>query len=182
MESAVMVCELEKGQVAALADKKSIGIEAAARELRYEAFENFIVQKDLKCLCLAHNKNDQLETLLMRFLQGAGTQSRSGIPQVRGKYVRPLLNIERAQIEEYLTQKNISWRNDSTNSDTSYLRNRIRSDLVPVLNEKFSGWDKAVLTGAQKAADDAEVLEGWPFDRLREERIISSPGFKNFKP
>ena len=156
------VCELEKGQVAALADKKSIGIEAAARELRYEAFENFIAQKDLKCLCLAHNKNDQLETLLMRFLQGAGTQAGAGIPQVRGKYVRPLLEIERAQIEEYLKQKKISWCNDSTNTDTLYLRNRIRSDLVPVLNEKFSGWDKAVLTGAQKAADDAEVLEGLP--------------------
>ena len=153
------VCELEKGQVAALADSKAIGIEAAARELRYNAFEDFIAEKNLKCLCLAHNKNDQLETLLMRFLQGAGTESRGGIPQVRNKYVRPLLEIERSQIEEYLTQKKISWRNDSTNTDTSYLRNRIRSELVPLLNERFSGWDKAVLTGAQKAADDAEVLE-----------------------
>ena len=152
------VCELEKGQVGSLAEKKSIGIEAAARELRYAAFEKFIEQKDLKCLCLAHNKNDQLETLLMRFLQGAGTESRGGIPQVRGKYVRPLLGIERAQIEEYLNQKKISWRNDSTNNDTTYLRNKIRSELVPVLNEKFTGWDKAVLTGAQKALDDAEVL------------------------
>ena len=154
------VCEFEKGQVAALADKKGIGLEAAARELRYEAFEKFIEEKNLKCLCLAHNKNDQLETLLMRFLQGAGTEASGGIPQVRGKYVRPLLEIERTQIEEYLKQKNINWRNDSTNSDTSYLRNRIRSELVPLLNERFTGWDKAVLAGAQKAMDDAEVLEG----------------------
>ena len=154
------VCEFEKGQVAALADKKGIGLEAAARELRYEVFEKFIEEKNLKCLCLAHNKNDQLETLLMRFLQGAGTEASGGIPQVRGKYVRPLLEIERTQIEEYLKQKNINWRNDSTNSDTSYLRNRIRSELVPLLNERFAGWDKAVLAGAQKALDDAEVLEG----------------------
>ena len=153
------VCELEKGQVGTLADKKAIGIEAAARELRYNAFEKFIAEKNLKCLCLAHNKNDQLETLLMRFLQGAGTESRAGIPQVRGKYVRPLLGIERSQIEEYLTLKKISWRTDSTNYDTSYLRNRIRQELVPLLNERFYGWDKAVLAGAQKAADDAEVLE-----------------------
>ena len=162
------VCELEKGQVGSLADKKEIGIEAAARELRYDAFEKFIEEKKLKCLCLAHNKNDQLETLIMRFLQGAGTESRGGIPKVRGKYVRPLLDIERAQIEQYLNQKKISWRNDSTNNDTSYLRNRIRSELVPLLNERFAGWDKAVLTGAQKAMDDAEVLEGRPFDKLRE--------------
>ena len=157
------VCELEKGQVASLADKKEIGIEAAARELRYDAFEKFIVEKKLLCLCLAHNKNDQLETLLMRFLQGAGTEARAGIPQVRGKYVRPLLDIERPQIEEYLNEKKISWRNDSTNNDTNYLRNRIRSELVPLLNQKFSGWDKAVMTGAQKAADDAELLQMWPF-------------------
>ena len=162
------VCELKKGQVADLAKKKSIGIEAAARELRYDAFEKFIDENDLKCLCLAHNKNDQLETLLMRFLQGAGTESRGGIPQVRGKYVRPLLDIERTQIEEYLNQKKIGWRNDSTNNDTSYLRNRIRSELVPLLNERFTGWDKAVLSGAQKALDDAELLKSWPFDRLRD--------------
>ena len=164
------VCELEKGQVASLADSKGIGIEAAARELRYNAFDNFIKTQGIACLCLAHNKNDQLETLLMRFLQGAGTQSRAGIPQVRDKYVRPLLEIERAQIEEFLKQKNISWRNDSTNTDTSYLRNRIRSELVPLLNERFSGWDKAVLTGAQKALDDAEVLQMWPFESLRDHK------------
>ena len=152
------VCELEKGQVASLAQKKSIGIEAAARELRYDAFDKFIEENRLKCLCLAHNKNDQLETLLMRFLQGAGIDSAAGIPQVREKYIRPLLDIERAEIESYLKQNNISWRTDSTNSDTSYLRNRIRSELVPLLDKRFSGWDKAVLTGAQKAADDSEVL------------------------
>ena len=88
------ITELKKGQVASFADEKSIGIEAAARELRYEAFEKFIEQNNLTCLCLAHNKNDQLETLLMRFLQGAGTDSAAGIPQVRGKYIRPLLDIE----------------------------------------------------------------------------------------
>ena len=162
-EVSLEIYELKKGEVAALAEEKGIGIEVAARELRYNAFEKFIGANKLACLCLAHNKNDQLETLLMRFLQGAGTEARGGIPQVRGKYVRPLLGIERAQIEEYLNQKNISWRNDSTNADTAFLRNRIRGELVPLLNERFTGWDKAVLTGAEKAADDAEVLGGRPF-------------------
>lgn len=152
------LAELERGQVTALADKKSIGIEAAARELRYDAFDKFIEDYELKCLCLAHNKNDQLETLLMRFLQGAGSDSSAGIPLVRGKYIRPLLDIERAEIEKYLIDNNISWRTDSSNSDTSYLRNRIRCELVPLLNKSFAGWDKAVLTGAQKASDDSEVL------------------------
>lgn len=158
------VHELQKGQVASLAQQKEIGIEAAARELRYKAFEAFIADEQLAFLCLAHNKNDQLETLLMRFLQGAGTDSRTGIPQVRGKFIRPLLEIERYQIEEYLRQKNLNWCNDSTNSDTNYLRNRIRSELVPLLNERFIGWDKALITGAKKALDDSELIQSLPLN------------------
>ena len=150
--------ELKKGEVAELAEKTGKGTEAAARELRYAAFESFIEQEKIEYLCLAHNKNDQLETLLMRFIQGAGVDSLAGIPCVRQKYVRPLLWTERAQIEEYLTQKGISWRVDATNNDTSYLRNKIRSELVPVLNEKFAGWEKGVLQGSLKALEDSKVL------------------------
>ena len=151
--------ELKQGEAAALAREKNIGIEAAARELRYAAFDSFIEREQLACLCLAHNKNDQLETLLMRFIQGAGTDSGSGIPFVRGKYVRPLLWTERSAIEKYLKEKDIRWCTDSTNSDSSYLRNRIRNELVPLLNERFSGWDKGALQGAQKAACDSKVLK-----------------------
>ena len=158
------VIELKKGQVIKLADKEGIGIEAAARELRYKAFEDFINTQGLSYLCLAHNKNDQLETLLMRFLQGAGTDSRAGIPLVREKYIRPLLDIERRQIEKYLKQKKTDWRNDSTNNDPSYLRNRIRKELVPLLNKRFFGWDKALLAGAQKADDDSQVLQAQKLD------------------
>ena len=158
------VYELQKGQVAALSEEKGLGIEAAARELRYKAFEDFIQKEGLSFLCLAHNKNDQLETLLMRFLQGASIESSSGIPAIREKFVRPLINIERSQIEEYLTGQKISWCEDSTNEDTVYLRNRIRKELVPLLNERFAGWDKALLSGAQKARDDALVLQSLPLD------------------
>ncbi len=153
------VIELKKGQVIRLADEEGIGIEAAARNLRYQVFEEFIKNQGLSYLCLAHNKNDQLETLLMRFLQGAGTEARAGIPLVRDKYIRPLLDIERSRIEDYLKQNKRDWRNDSTNNDTLYLRNRIRKELVPLLNERFFGWDKALLSGAQKASDDAQFLQ-----------------------
>ena len=151
--------ELEKGQVAALAEQKGIGIEAAARELRYAAFESFITENNLNYLCLAHNKNDQTETLLMRFIQGAGCDSLSGIPFIRGKYVRPLLWTERASIENYLKTKGVEWRTDSTNSDDAYLRNRIRNEIVPLLNERFTGWDRGVMLGALKAQEDSAVLK-----------------------
>lgn len=152
--------ELEKGSVKNLANIKNCGIEAAARELRYKAFESFITEQKLNALCLAHNQNDNFETLLMRFLQGASASSSGGIPRTNGKIIRPLLDISREQIEEYLNAKNENWRTDNTNFDENYLRNKIRRKLIPFLEQNFNGWKKALLSGAEKASDDAEVILG----------------------
>lgn len=155
----VKVYNLKKGQVEELSRKRKNGTEDAARVLRYECFSDFIGQKKLDYLCLAHNQNDQLETLLMRFLQGSRTDNAKGISLVRDRFVRPLLNVLRQEIEEYLKRKNIDYRTDSTNQDTSYLRNRIRYNLIPVLNQNFPGWQNSVLNGAQKNAEDTELIE-----------------------
>ena len=160
--------ELVPGQVTQLAQKNNIGIEAAARDLRYNAFDEFIKREKIDFLCLAHNKNDQLETLLMRFIQGAGSDSSQGIPSTREKFIRPLLWTDRTDIESYLIEKNLTWRTDSTNSDNTYLRNKIRNELVPLLNERFSGWDTSVILGAQKASDDSEVLKNLAQDFINE--------------
>lgn len=152
--------ELEKGSVKNLANIKNCGIEAAARELRYKAFESFITEQKLNALCLAHNQNDNFETLLMRFLQGTSASSSGGIPRTNGKIIRPLLDISREQIEEYLNAKNENWRTDNTNFDENYLRNKIRRKLIPFLEQNFNGWKKALLSGAEKASDDAEVILG----------------------
>lgn len=151
--------ELEKGQVASFAGKNGYSIEEAARMLRYDLFEKFIQKENAAVLCLAHNKNDQMETVLMRFLQGADCDSSSGIPLVRENFIRPLLNINRSEIELYLREKNLTWRIDSTNSDNNYLRNRIRNLLVPFLNENFSGWQNSVETGIEKSLLDKEIIE-----------------------
>ena len=154
-------CEISviaRGIVAEAAEKRNGGIEEAARFLRYEIFEKFIEKNELDFLCLAHNQNDQLETALMRFLQGSGCDGGGGIASVRGKFVRPLLDISRMQIEEFLVEKKIDWRTDSTNSDTHYLRNRIRNVLIPELDANFDGWRKSVLSGTEKNAADDETL------------------------
>ena len=151
--------ELKKGAALELAQSQKCGVEAAARELRYAAFEDFINEEKLEYLCLAHNKNDQMETLLMRFLQGAGGNSKNGIPCVRQKYIRPLLWTERSKIEAYLKENKIEWCTDSSNTDTAYLRNRIRAKLIPLLNDQFEGWDKAVLSGFEKSEMDAGCLQ-----------------------
>lgn len=153
------IAELERGQVENVAKKRFKGIEEAARFLRYEAFENFFETEKCDFLCLAHNQNDQAETILMRFLQGSGASALSGIKERRGKFLRPLLETSRKKIEEYLECQNILWRTDSTNFDTAYFRNRIRNNLIPCLNENFPGWQKGVFSGAEKNSEDNEVLE-----------------------
>lgn len=152
-------CLLHKiphGQLEKRAAHKSLSLEAEARRARYEAFDEFIKSEGLCALCLAHNQNDQTETLLMRFIQGSS--SLGGIAQVRGKYIRPLLNFSRNEIESYLIDNKQEWRTDNTNYDVKYLRNRIRNILVPVLNEHFPAWQKSLLLGAKKSAVDEDYL------------------------
>lgn len=149
---------LERGEVDGAAKENGWSTEEAARILRYRAFDSFIKKSGVSFLCLAHNMNDNLETLLMRFLQGSGTEGLCGIASVRGKYIRPLLGITRSEIERYLTIQQTSWRTDSTNSDNSYVRNKIRNILVPELTALMPGWQNALLAGAEKNRNDDDAL------------------------
>lgn len=149
--------EIPEGRILEDARIDGTGVEDAARKARYNAFEKFICDKNIDFLCLAHNRNDRLETLMMRILQG--TADLSGIPLSRGKFIRPLSGCDRSQIESYLRCRGISWKTDSTNGDNSYLRNRIRNVLVPLLNEEFSGWGKAVLSLSEKSAARTGALD-----------------------
>ncbi|MCR5698132.1 MAG: tRNA lysidine(34) synthetase TilS [Treponemataceae bacterium] len=153
------VVNARQGEIFSLADERNKGIEESARFFRYGAFEKFAKEKNCDVVFLAHNKNDQEETLLQRFLQGAYQLSACGIPETRGVFFRPLLIFSREEILKYLEEKGVSFRTDSTNSDVSYFRNRIRNVLVPVLNENFSGWQSAVLHGMQKKMLDEDFFE-----------------------
>lgn len=154
----VLVKEIERGKVFLEAQNRASGTEEAARFLRYKAFEDFFASENVDFIALAHNKNDQIETLLMRFLQGSGTAGLCGIKMRRNFYVRPLLDVSRTEIEDYLNVQNINWKTDSTNFDTNYLRNRIRQKLVPFLSENFNGFEKALLSGAKKAEFDENFI------------------------
>ena len=152
-------------------------MEDAARALRYQAFEEFIQKNNLTALCLAHNQNDQLETALMRILKGDSLDDISFIPRTRDKFIRPLLDISREEIENYLKAKNQSWRTDSTNSDTNYLRNKIRHKLLPLLNQDFTGWQRGLLKGIEKTQLERDFIDGLtdkiPLSYDEENNIVS---------
>lgn len=115
------------------AKKEKINIQEAARILRYAALDQISININAHKIAVAHNIDDQAETVIIRLLRGAGPAGLSGIPPVRKKIIRPLIEIERTEIEKFLAGKNISYILDPSNESLKYLRNKIRKTLMPVI-------------------------------------------------
>lgn len=114
-----------------IADDMGMTIEQAGRTVRYEIFEKHCPGK----VALAHNMNDNAETLLMNLMRGSGTTGMSGISPVSRKYIRPLLKTQRADIEQYCADNNVRYVEDSSNIDTIYFRNAVRHELLPLMKD-----------------------------------------------
>jgi len=124
--------------VRAYARRRRLNIEEAARELRYAFFERSARRLKADVITTGHTLNDQAETLLMRLLRGSGPRGLSGIfPSLDGRIVRPLLGVSRAEIRAYCRARGLSFREDESNRDRRFLRNRIRMDLIPYLERGF---------------------------------------------
>lgn len=108
----------------------------AARQLRYNALNEALLEKKAQAIAVGHNADDQAETLLMRLIRGTGPEGLQGIPPVRGNIIRPLIEIERKEIEEYLFRNGLNYIVDSSNLRIEYLRNWIRLKVIPLLKEK----------------------------------------------
>jgi tRNA(Ile)-lysidine synthase len=157
-------CHIENippGKIAALARRKGIGIEAAARFFRHRALSRQATKLGEKTvILLAHTKDDLLETALMRILRGSGSAGLSAMPEKKGRLLRPLLKMTRTDVVEYLKAKKTSWREDSTNTDEKYLRNRIRRTLIPLLNNAFPSWKNGVFCMAETQSLTATFIAG----------------------
>ncbi|MBE0425238.1 MAG: tRNA lysidine(34) synthetase TilS [Nitrospirae bacterium] len=121
--------------VQAYAKNYGINKQEAARQLRYRAFEETASEIKADRIALGHTSDDQAETLLMRLLRGSGPTGLAGIPPVRGNIIRPLIDIERKDIEKILYDSSIDFIIDSSNLKRDYLRNKIRHSVMPVLKE-----------------------------------------------
>ncbi len=117
------------------AKKNGVSIQMAARELRYNWFDELLQNHDFAYILTAHHEDDNLETFLINLTRGTGLEGLKGIPEINNKIIRPLLPYSKFQIKEYAVKNNISWREDHSNSDTKYLRNKIRHELIPILKE-----------------------------------------------
>ncbi|MFP6581408.1 MAG: tRNA lysidine(34) synthetase TilS [Candidatus Hydrogenedentota bacterium] len=144
--------------VPALAEKSSQSFEEVARHTRYDFLVETARANNYDAIATAHHADDQAETVLMRILRGTSTTGLGGIP-ARGEWnglplIRPLLTVTRADIVTYLTEGEIPWREDASNADPAYLRNRIRNDLLPQLRDAYNA---NVTSALNRLADLARV-------------------------
>src|SRR5271165_4355633 len=171
-----------RGDVREHALNSKLSIEAAGRELRYEWFARLAEEQRFDSVATGHTLDDQAETVLLKFLRGAGTRGRAGIyPQMfRGaerkiRFVRPLLSVTRDEVEAYLTSLGQEWREDESNLDRRFARNRVRHELLPLLERKYNPNLRRVLSDMAEVSRAEE--EYW--HQLVERELPSrTPGAK----
>ncbi|WP_297868962.1 tRNA lysidine(34) synthetase TilS [uncultured Flavobacterium sp.] len=122
------------------ANEKKLSIQLAARKLRYQWFQELLLENQLDYLVTAHHLDDNVETFLINFTRGTGLDGLTGIPAQNENIIRPLLPFSRKEIENYALDNKIQWREDSSNASDKYFRNKLRHDIVPILKELNTGF------------------------------------------
>ncbi len=172
---------VERRDVAAACDRHGWSLEDGARRIRYEFLAAVAGRQSASHLALAHTADDQAETVLMRLLRGSGLMGLAAIPVTRQlnelRIVRPLLQVWRRDLLDYLTRAGVAYREDETNSDPRFLRNRIRHRLLPLLEQEYNPQIKHALTqlADQSRCDYAylEAASGRQWKRTAKQRSAS---------
>lgn len=132
-------CYIKRIDVQKIANTKKIGTEEAGRKVRYEFFEEILKKTNSNKIAIAHNKNDKVETIIMHLLRGSGVSGLKGIEPIReNKYIRPLIECDRQEIEQYCEEKELHPRIDRTNFENEYTRNKIRNIVIPYIKKEFN--------------------------------------------
>ncbi len=148
----------KKFETEKVAKSRKISIQMAARELRYEWFEDVRKKHNYKYIAIAHNKDDVVETFLMNIARGTGIRGLSGIKVRKGNIIRPILFLARIEIEEFQEKNNIAFREDSSNSSLKYSRNKIRHVLIPELEDLNPNFKNNLLKTISYTSDATEIF------------------------
>lgn len=161
------------------AKDEGISKEAAGRILRRKFFLELLEKTSANKIALAHNYNDQVETLLMRIFRGTGIDGLQGIDYKNGNIIRPILNIKRSEIDEYIITNNISYVEDSTNFESNYYRNKFRNMIIPnievVLGEKI---EDSIFKLSELAKLDVDFINNYVDNLFGELAIIENNQIK----
>jgi tRNA(Ile)-lysidine synthase len=145
------------------------GLEAAAREARYRVFSRLIQPHGL--LVLGHHADDQVETVLYRLLRGSGNRGLSGIPVSRslagGRVIRPLLQWQKAQIQDFAERRHLVWVEDETNLQSTFDRNYLRNQVIPAIANRWPDYTRRISHSAQLSKDNGDLAETVAADDLQ---------------
>ena len=131
-------CFVKYANINQMAEEQKIGTEEMGRKVRYKFFEEVALKTGANKIATAHTANDNAETVLMNILRGSGTSGLKGIEIKYQKYIRPLIECERLEIETYCEEKKLSPKIDKSNFENIYTRNKIRNELIPYLQNNFN--------------------------------------------
>lgn len=154
-------CYIKRIDVVKIANNLKRGTEEIGRQIRYEFFNEILEKTSSNKIATAHNNNDKVETIIMNILRGSGTSGLKGIEVKRdNKYIRPLINVTREEIEEYCLNNNLDPRIDKSNNENIYTRNKIRNIVIPYIKEEFNpNIIKTINRLSEVAIEENEYLE-----------------------
>lgn len=144
--------------VPAYAKEKGLSSEEAGREIRYKLFYEVAHKVGANKIAIAHNMNDNAETVLMNLFRGSGIEGLKGIEATRGEIIRPLINVRRDEIEAYCHEKKLNPRIDKTNLEPIYGRNKVRLELIPYIEKHFNG---NIMSTLQRLSDIVTIENGF---------------------
>jgi len=159
------------------ASDKNISTQMAAREIRYDWFEDLRTERKLAGIILAHHEDDQIETIFLNLLRGTGIEGIYGMAMRRGWLIRPLLPFGREEIKKYVLENQIEWREDSSNEKTDYKRNKLRHISLPALYSTADDARSNLLNSFARLKDTGKAFNAL-FESWKNEKITESDGLQ----
>ena len=161
---------IKKAKVGEIAKEENRGLEETGRKVRYDFFEEVAEKIGANKIAIAHNSNDNVETILMNVLRGSGINGLRGIEPIRNdRYIRPLIECSREEIENYCEQYKLNPRIDETNKENDYTRNKIRNICIPYLKQEFNpNIIESINRLSETAREESKFIEKIVEEKYRE--------------
>lgn len=167
-----------KENVEKIAKQKKMSVEACGRKIRYDFFYKVMKETKATKVSVAHNKNDNIETIFLNLIRGCGLKGLTGMEFAHNNIIRPLLTIEKKDILEYNIYKNLNPCMDITNTENIYLRNKIRNKLIPLINREYnSNFENNIIRMKEILSNDENFLKEYT-DNILRSCIISDENSK----
>jgi tRNA(Ile)-lysidine synthase len=161
------------------ASENRISIQVAARQLRYQWFDE-LLQHEPGYLLTAHHADDNIETVMMHFFRGTGIHGLAGIPEKSGRYIRPLLPFGRDEIIHFAQQQGLAWREDSSNESDKYTRNFFRLNVIPLISKVFPEVEKNIAENINRLKEAAMLYDDAV--KLHVSKVVEQKGTEFYIP